>query len=77
MLSDSIHECITALLAEIEHYSLPPFNYGIEFKEQFIVALANLYFALNSLDGCGDKIDMLACSAQATTEIENIFLKKK
>ena len=75
MLSDSIHQCITDLLAEIEYYSKEPFNYGVEFKEQFIIALANLYFVLHSIDGYGDKIDMLVCSAQARTEIENIYSK--
>ena len=75
MLSDSICQAIQDLLKEIEHYSLPPFEYGIEFKEQFIVALANLYFVLHSIDGYGDNIDMLVCSAQARTEIENIYSK--
>ena len=76
MLSDSICQAIQDLLGEIEYYSKPPFEYGQEFKEQFITALANLYFVLHSLDNHGDMIDMKVCLTQAKTEIENIFIKQ-
>lgn len=52
MLGDSIASTINALLSEIKHYSLPPFNYGTEeqYKSKFIEALANLFFVLHTLD---------------------------
>ena len=74
MLSDSIAQAIRDLLEQIEYYAREPFEYGCTYKEQFITALANLYFVLFSLDSCGDRtIVMDDCTAQSTKEIENIY----
>ena len=77
MLSDSIHRVIHDLLEQIEHYSREPFKYGCEYKEQFITALANLYFVMYSLNNPSScNVDMEMCIIQARTEIENIYLRK-
>lgn len=53
MLSDSVWEAIQYILEAIHHYREPPFEYGSEYRSQFIIALANLLFIQHSLDLAG------------------------
>lgn len=50
MFSDSILEIIDQLLKDVKHYSEPPFSYALDFKEEILDALTNLYYIQMRLD---------------------------
>jgi len=75
MLSDSVFQAIENLMDELHHYSKPPFEYGEEYKTNFVLALANLYYIMKSLDGCGPKnVSMKECVELAAKRVEEALL---
>lgn len=74
MLSDSVFEAIQQLLKDIHHYSQPPFNYGSEYKQHFVIAICNLLYVQHKLDGCEKK--MYDCMGEAYELYESSISEK-
>lgn len=50
MFSDSICEIIDRLFEETKHYNEEPFNYSLDFKNELIEILTNMYYIQIRLD---------------------------